>query len=147
MWGEGLLGSACLLVLPQGLPESPHPPSAWAPVGAAGEAGAEHLPIGRTPGSCPILFLLLVPVLWESRVEALGPISVCGGVLGDGAPSLSLGLDLAKGVQGDHRRLCQPSLPRLPNHSSESWLPWPLLIQLCPARGRGMSLQAPSSGP
>lgn len=79
MLGEGLLGSACLLVLPQGLPESPHPPRAWAPVGAAGEAGAEHLPVGRTPGSCPILFLLLVPVLWESRMEATGPIPVCGG--------------------------------------------------------------------
>lgn len=93
------------LVFPQGQPESLHPPSAWAPVGAAGEAGAEHLPVSRTPGSCPILSLLLA-LLWETRVEATGPILVCvweggrgGGVLGDGAPSMSLGLDLGKGMQ------------------------------------------------
>lgn len=39
------------LALPQGPPESPHPPRAWAPVGPAGEAGAEHLPIGLAPAS------------------------------------------------------------------------------------------------
>lgn len=77
------------------------PSQRWAPVEAAGEAGAEHLPIGRTPGNCPILSLLLAAVLWESRVEGHGALfgmCVCvGGVPGNGAPSMSVSPDLGKG--------------------------------------------------
>lgn len=67
---EGVLGGACVQSwFSPGLPESPCPPSAWAPVGAAGEAGAEHLPVSRAPGSCPVLSLPLAPVIWGTRVE------------------------------------------------------------------------------
>lgn len=67
------------LVLPHGLPESLCPPSAWAPVEAAGEAGAEHLPIGRTPGNCPVLSLLLAGALGKQGGAPWGP-PWCAGV-------------------------------------------------------------------
>lgn len=78
------------LALPRGPPESPHPPSAWAPVGAAGEAGAKHLPVGRAPGSCPVLSFLPAPAFWETRVEGHGA-RFSGGTLKYGAPGMSLG--------------------------------------------------------
>lgn len=47
---------------------------------------------------------------------------------------MSLGLDLGMGYKGTMRGCAQPGLPWLPSHDSESWLPWPLFISLCPAR-------------
>ena len=64
---QGVLGDACLQSWFSLGPESLRPPRAWAPVGTAGEAGAEHLPIGRAPGSCPVLSLPLP--LHSGRVE------------------------------------------------------------------------------
>lgn len=64
----GGAGGACLQswFSPRAL-VSHRPPSAWAPVGAAGEAGAEHLPVGCAPGSCPVLALLACPGLQETK--------------------------------------------------------------------------------
>lgn len=61
---QGVLGGACLQswFSPRACLSHCTLP-AWAPVGAAEEAGAEHLPADRTPGSCPILSLLLAHVL------------------------------------------------------------------------------------
>ena len=113
---EGVLGGACVQSwFSPGLPESPRPPSAWAPVAAAGEAGAQHLPVGRprpwqlpcvVPSACPC-------ALGNQGGGPRGPFW-WGGVLGDRAPQHVPRPRLGEAVQGDHERLCPTQLTMAP---------------------------------
>lgn len=115
---QGVLGDACLQSWFSLGPESLRPPRAWAPVGTAGEAGAEHLPIGRTPGSCPVLSLPLPAALWQGGGPQ-SPFWWCGGgsSLGDRAPQQVPRPRLGEGVQGDHKRQHPAQLTMAP----KSW--------------------------
>lgn len=92
------------------------PPRAWAPVGAAGEADAEHLPISRAPGSCPVLSLPPAPVLWEARVEDHRSHFGGGSPRRQGFQQV-LRPSLGEGFQADYGRLGWAQPPMTP----KSW--------------------------